>query len=78
MAMDVFQHWFRSAGKRNARAWCATRDLYQSYCQHIAALGGDGEKGIQAFSRRLERTLIKDRKRRGRGLRGYELRRQAG
>jgi hypothetical protein len=74
MTTDVFEHWFRTAGRPNAQAWSPTRDLYRSYCHHLAALGGDGEKGIQAFSRRLGRTLIKNRKRRGRGWLGYELR----
>lgn len=69
MMADTFDQCMKSSGRRNADGWTPPVELYRSYVKF------GGEKGIQTFSRRLERTLIKARKRRGRGWLGYELRR---
>jgi hypothetical protein len=74
MAMHPFDRWMRTAGRREAYGWEPTLALFRSYCRFCEATGERREGGVQAFCRCLDLYLVPQRRKRGRGWRGFELR----
>jgi hypothetical protein len=75
---DHFDRWMRSAGKRDASGWEPTAALFRDYSHFCSATGERCEGGVQQFSKELKRHLVPMRRKRGRGWRGFSLRRPAG
>jgi hypothetical protein len=75
---DHFDRWLRSAGKRDTTAWESTVALFRDYSHFCSATGERCEGGVQQFSKELKRHLVRSRRRRGRGWRGFSLREPAG
>jgi len=72
--VDIIDRWLRTSGARNPDAWVSTREAYDSFRRFCQAAGANAHAGgIQGFSSKLERRLIRQRKKIGRGWRGLRL-----
>lgn len=74
---DHFDTWMRSAGTRCAWGWEPTLALYDSYSRFCEATDAHC-MGVQAFCSALDLYLVPQRRKRGRGWRGFSLGRPAG